>query len=799
MMKSFPKIRICLLCTLTFYPLYLKGQIITKDSLKAVIIDSLYKKPLINAHIDVIANDGSVICSSISDKLGQFKIPFPIKQKWVIIASALGYQNKKIDYETVQTNTITPFIITLSPLNLKLKEVVIWAPKQLITIKPNELIYNAAEDSTNKGINALQVIQKAPLIFVDNNGNIYLRGSKNLKILFNGKESNLTGDVSKLLGAMPSDLIKSVEVITSPSAKYTDREINGVINVVTEHKGIEGYFASVNAGVDERGGYNGSIYLTTEIGKLGFSGNANYFFNKGVSNKTFLNINYVNDSLPDIEQSGDMQHQSIAETLGLSLSYEIDTFTLINASFYHYGTNEKTSQYFLSESIYPNKQVSSLFERTISENTVNGFFNYGIDLQRSFKTKGQLLDFSFRQDIKNNNINYNALQEDWNSFDSYTQLAINKGKTKGNTAQVDYVLPIKKNKLEIGIKGIFRNIVSNYNYYYKTGSDTDFHYDSLQSNLFHYRMTILSIYGSYNLIFNNYNAQVGARLEKTDLNYSTTSHDYLNFLPILTLGRKLTNKSTINISYNRYLYRAGIRYLDPFVNKMNPYSITFGNPELEPEIVDKIWIDYNTFLLGNLISISPYYRFSKNSIQPYYYTNDSILVRSFANNSKYGQLGVNFYGEINPLKKWALRLDLDVSYFKIKNLQENNIYNQNINYNISVNSSYYFPHDLTLGFSGYFYSPEITFQGKKSGYYESELSISKKLFKKRGSIRLSLSQPFQKIQKQMSYYNGNGFSEVYHSGIRDRYLILNFTYNFGKLKSYLKRTAKTIQNNELKQ
>ena len=83
-------------------------------------------------------------------------------------------------------------------------------------------------------------MRKTPLLSVDIEGNVSLNGSRNIKFLVNGKASSFfTGDISTALQMIQADQIKTIEVITSPGAKYDGDGDAGIVNIITKKKKID--------------------------------------------------------------------------------------------------------------------------------------------------------------------------------------------------------------------------------------------------------------------------------------------------------------------------------------------------------------------------------------------------------------------------------------------------------------------------------------------------------------------------------------------------------------------------------
>ena len=105
-----------------------------------------------------------------------------------------------------------------------LAEAVVVGTKPAVEVRPDRLVYNADQDVTNAGGTASDVLRKAPLLAVDGEGNVKMRGSDNFKVLVNNKPSpTLANNLAEALKSIPADQIKSVEIIPTPPAKYDSK------------------------------------------------------------------------------------------------------------------------------------------------------------------------------------------------------------------------------------------------------------------------------------------------------------------------------------------------------------------------------------------------------------------------------------------------------------------------------------------------------------------------------------------------------------------------------------------------
>jgi len=209
----------------------------------------------------------------ISDEKGKFSLTDIKPGTYNVVVSFIGYQDKEI--KDVTTTKKKPDLnlgdIMLSVDEIMLEGVEITERGPLLENKPDRLVYNAEEDATNAGGDAADVLRKVPMLSVDLEGKVSLRGSQNIRVLLNGKPSSMFSDnLAEALKAIPSDQIKKVEVITSPSAKYEGEGSGGIINIITKDKKLEGIFASVNAALGTRQN-NAGLTFNAKKGRLGFT------------------------------------------------------------------------------------------------------------------------------------------------------------------------------------------------------------------------------------------------------------------------------------------------------------------------------------------------------------------------------------------------------------------------------------------------------------------------------------------------------------------------------------------------
>ena len=203
--------------------------------IKGTLIDSASSKAIEFATISILDDQQQVVALTYSDENGFFKSTDIKTGSYFLNLSFVGYRQKRLAFAITSTAPYDFGTVKLISDVKQLDAVTVTGMKQLVEQQPGMLIYNAEKDISNTGGTAADVLRKAPILNVDAAGNVTMRGNSNLRILINGKYSGqMARNAADALNMMPAGSIKSVEVITSPSARYDAEGAAGVINIITK-------------------------------------------------------------------------------------------------------------------------------------------------------------------------------------------------------------------------------------------------------------------------------------------------------------------------------------------------------------------------------------------------------------------------------------------------------------------------------------------------------------------------------------------------------------------------------------
>src|SRR5690554_4156807 len=372
----------------------------TVGTVSGLVIDSVSNAPVDYATIALFPEGKTTSANgAMADDKGMFSVQNVPAGKYRVVVNFLGYTEKIIPSVTVKAGTLNLGKILLSPSATQLSAVDIQGERPLIENKIDRLVYNAEKDVTSAGGNATDVLRKVPMLSVDMDGNVSMRGDQNVRILINGKPSGaMSNSVGDALKMIPADQIKNVEVITSPSAKYDAEGTSGIINIITKKKEVAGVNGSISGGVGTRQN-NGNANLNIRKGKVGIVTNVGgHWMWPQITSTDFEQHTVSGD--PMLKQTGE-NHTTRGGLRGsIGLDYDLHDKNLFTSTFSANGFGMNMDGNTISQ-YFSNLGSSSLTSDRDQKTSFNGF-DWSADYTRKFNKPNQELTFA-GQFSRNNN------------------------------------------------------------------------------------------------------------------------------------------------------------------------------------------------------------------------------------------------------------------------------------------------------------------------------------------------------------------------------------------------------------
>ena len=776
------------------------------------------KKPVEFATVALISqSSGKPVDGAITDEKGRFTINRIAAGQYKVTVSFLGYATKTVDQVTISgnKNEVSLGTVSLQSDTKALKEVAITGEKPLVEDKVDRMVYNAEKDITNVGGTAGDVLKKVPGLTVDLEGNVQLRGSSNIRVLINNKPSSIMAtSIADALKQIPSDQIKTVEVITSPSARYDAEGTAGIINIVLKKNGLQGINGNANASYGTRNSNVGGN-VNFRKNQFGLNTSLGHNWNNNPGRNTAETTYEGNPGLDRLSQRMTGKRVGSFDFVQLGADYDLNKKNNIAAGirFQSGDLAFKTTQ---TSEQYLNGVIRD--RNTRANNNAFEVSNYDLNLDytKTFDKQGQELTFLGLLSRSN--------RDNHNFADVYGQdmqlkqreKNLNDAFNEEITFQTDYTHPLKTSHiLEVGAKAILRTANSDFRFSLADPASAPYILQPRRSDEFTYDQNVVASYASYGFSLDKkYNFKVGGRYEHTAIDGNFVSsgtavkQDYDNLIPSIAVSRTLKNNQTVKLNYTRRIQRPQLFYLNPFVNNMDTFNIQRGNPKLAAELTDAYELSYSTFFKsGTSLNASLYWRQTNNSIQSFTLPLDNgVNETTFGNIGRNASYGMSLFGNTKFLSKGNVSGNVNFYYVDLESKQLQAA-NSSLMYNANLNVSYAFAKGLSAQMFGMFNSPRVTLQGQSSSWTYYNLALKKEILKKKGSISAGVDNPFSETLKQRNTFKTDKSEQNLISSQQEstlyvytRQVRVSLNYQFGKMDfKSAPRRKKKISNDDAKQ
>jgi hypothetical protein len=780
----------------------------TNITVRGSVIDSAQNKPI--GYVTVALQDATThapVKSSLAKDNGSFELKAPEGKTYQLVVAFIGYATKVLPVK-LTGNEFDAGKISLSTSNKELKEVTITAVKPVMKQEVDRLTYDVTADPESKAISALDMMRKVPLLSVDGDDKIRLKGSGNYKILINGKESALVAkNPSDVLKAMPATNIEKIEVITTPPAKYDAEGLTGIINIITKKNADQGYNGSINMRYNTVWGPGYNLNATVKQGKFGLSGYAGFGTQKDVTAATHnTQTQFANQAVSSVlNQNGTNTFGGKYKYANAELSYEIDSLDLLTGSFEIFQGHFDQNGQLLSNRANSAGILDQSYHNVVTNNSKDKGADVSINYQRSFKNhKDELLTMSYKYSYSpSDQTNTNAFTNRFN-FDDADNPDFRQRNNAGNrehTIQLDYVYPLKKINIEAGAKAILRNNFSDFGRDDLDAATNEYVPNESQTSTFNYHQDVTSFYNSYQIKLTGWTAKGGLRIEHTQIraDFMGTPLDkgYNNLIPSISIQRSLKS-SSINLGFTQRIQRPGIYQLNPFIDRSNPKFINTGNPDLRPELNNTFELTYSNFKKAS-VTVGLSYAFSNNSIQNVSSLRDSVTYTTFQNLGSNRTLGFNINTNFSIVKPLTLSLNGQISHIWLKGTYNGQFF-KNDGYigNAFASFTYKLGDTYRFGYNAGFFSGDVNLQGKTSNFIYNSYTVAKDLFNKKFTVTLVANNPYSKYR---AYTNSSRTPDFIQSTSTDnpyRHFAIRLNYKFGKLNGDIKKSQRSINNDDAK-
>ena len=689
--------------------------------------------------------------------------------------------------------------------NKELDGVVVKAQRQLIKQDIDRIAYDVQADEESKTQTVMDMLRKVPMVTVDGQDNIQVKGNSNFKVYKNGHlDPSLTKNAKEVFKAMPGSAVKRIEVITDPGAREDAAGVDAILNIVTlANTRMQGVTGVLSSSINTLGHSNFYSSLTSQLGKLmlsvdyGYNGMTRHdSYNRVENSRTYLDTGNTMLSGSEGSNPGDIHYADI------DASYDIDSHNLLSASFggYFYKLNVQGDGY---NNMYnpAGKQLysydNSYWMPGYNHHSWNGRFDY----QHKTHLDGERLTLSYMLALTRQHTDqesaYTELQNV--SFPYTGWLMSERERFTEHTFQIDWLRPLGRgHQLEVGAKYIDRNNNSH-------SAQTFFGIDADTSDDFQHTTRVFAGYADYIFRAAKFSARAGLRFEYSYMRGSypdgknTAFDKHLgDWVPQATLKYQLTDAQSLKLNYTTSINRPGISYLNPAVI-VSPSSVSQGNPQLSSSHTQRISLVY-TYMMPNLtLQLAPGYNAYNSGIGSIVTAKNDVRYYSYDNILRYWRFSVEQYLQWKPFDATTLVFNNNVRYehYEHPSLCYSN-HGWSDNYSISLQQR--LPLKLRLSVSAYGklgHSPSSVYNIQHD-YFDYYASLQRSFLKgDRLTIRFTANAPFNKYWTMEAETVNGDFRGYERSWNRNRSFAISASWRFGSLKSRVKKTDYTIDNSDV--
>ncbi|MGB1042351.1 MAG: TonB-dependent receptor domain-containing protein [Tenacibaculum sp.] len=804
-----------------------KSNLPKPGSVSGKVIDQTTKEPL--PYVNIIIKDTAkkIITGGITNDDGTFAIKNIPEGNSIIEIQFIGYKTVSkpiaINNKRRKVNLGT---IALVEDSTTLDEVEVRAETSTVTQKVDRKVINVGKDLTSAGATASELLNNVQSVSVDSqSGNISLRGNENVRVLVDGKPTNIPA--SQLLKQIPSSSIKSVELITNPSAKYNPEGMSGIINIVLNKNANMGFNGSLNTGI-EAGHYvryNASTNMNYKTGKVNFFGNYGFNdgerYNFGYVNRlgdkgNYQDFIFINDNTSNLAKIGADIYLDDKNTLSF---YTTHNWFDSNARGRTKITDNNSG---LLTSNAPNTQTNESKNQTYNVNYKHDFdkgHNIEFEATYSKNTSPQFLDNTdlalASTDIRYQLLNYT------NKIDS----------ERNNTLiNLDYTKPVAKNgKLEVGIE-YRQNKTENSNLTtqfrvedYQKDNDGNPVLDNngdiiittigkIPDSDFSYNRDIYSGYVNYGHKFGKLTMQLGARLEQFKVNgaFNQTGEatekvtdEIFTVYPSAFFTYNPSEKNQFQFSYSKRVDRPNIQQVNPIREWSTPLITSKGYAPLRPQFTNSFEINYTRRIKGGSVTVGTFYRNVQDvisrvtSADPDDASNKGQLLsfRNFDDTDAYGlELSANY-----RVAKWW-RANASMDFYSQKQFGTTDFTNpnatrrevQNEVFNARISNSFTVSKKLRLQLFAMYRGANKDLQWETKPMKMINLGANYSVLKGKGNISFRVNDIFNTMR--FKFDSTSPFIQNGRFKWESRTTYLGFNYRFGGGKNKAKQRRRRDNN-----
>ena len=766
-------------------------------SISGKVIDKNLQQPIAYATIVIKSqNVSNNITGGITNEDGSFEIKGLPEGDLILEVQYIGYKTHSQELTISKRNKkLNLGTIAITEQFEELEGVEVVAERTTIEQKIDRKVINVGKDLTTTGATASDIMNNIPSVNVDQQtGELSMRGNSNVRVMVDGKLSNVP--VAQLLRQIPSTSIKSIELITNPSAKYNPEGMSGIINIVLHKNANIGFNGTISTGltVAEEAKFNNSIDLNYRNGKF------NLYGNYGVNIGKYVNDGYIRRPDDNSEQIFNFFNNNKSHLYKLGVDFYLNDKNTIsfftNQNIYDGKASGDTDIIYFNDAFRNSKQFFNNVEDNLSE-------QYNFDYKLDFKKDGHNLELEVDHNRFNSDEDADFKTTGNSLFPNYKDFVDTK-RTQ-TIANLDYINPLDSiSKLEVGVEArIFETDVD----YASTGLSFNANGNLVptSSTDFVYAMDIYSAYATFGQNYDKWSYQVGLRMEDVEVKADTNSvkaftDKYTELYPSGFLTYTPTEKNQFQLSVSRRVDRPGLQQVNPIREWSTPLISSLGNPSLIPQFTNSYEVNYSRRLEKGSITTGVFYRTIKDEISRAVYVDRldlNKLILTYDNFDNTSAYGLEVSGNYKPTKWWSINGSFDLysqtqrgiteslltdnSSATIDDIIVEEVEVENTAWNFRMNNSFTVTKKLSLQLFGFYRGENQSLQFKIKPMYFVNTGARYSFAQGKGTISLNFNDVFNTMR--FAFEGQRPFEQNGRFNWESQSVYAGLSYRFGSGKN----------------
>jgi len=769
----------------------INGKVTSKDGALSFVTVSLHD-----------AKDSKMVKATITDSAGSFVFKNLVSGTYFVKITHVGY----MDYASEHFKLSAPLhmgVITMQARSQVLTEVKVSSQKPLIEEKIDKTVMNVENSILATGNSALELLEQAPYVSVDGDGNVTMRGIQGVTIMIDGKLTYLSSnDLANLLRNTPASQIAQIEIISNPSSRFDAAGNGGVINIKMKKNQTIGLNGAVNSTYQQGRlpRLNSGINLNFRKGKTNVYGGLTHSYMRRWNEETtvtrFLDGG-VEGSTFDVSENTFYYTRSLNARAGVDymLSKKTTLGVLANASGGGENLTSENTNYISNKSV-PDSSLLTASESDSKWKRIAG----NVNLVYQIDSLGRLVtvDFDMAGFYDSNRPIYNTNY--FNHLGAKTNSLLLTGsmntKVQMLSFKSDYETPFgEKGMVTSGIKTSYVRTTNSIKYFANGLLDKG------RSNDFDYTEIINAAYIDYGSEKGRLNYKVGVRAEQTIArgdqvtSKSTFRRNYTQLFPSLFLRYKWSEKQSTTLTTNRRIGRPDYESLNPFLYFSDPYNTWSGNPLLRPTITYGVNVTQSYKGMVNL-----FFGYSKSvDMLSRVQVRDSVtsgVLATWENLRSSNQFSIGLSGNVKPAKWW--RMNSNFLLFRTNSSGQLGAISADrslTSYRLFTNNSLKLSRKWDAEVSFWYRPSQLWGLSRTAPVGNLSVGIQRKIFKNEGTVKLVLADVFRQMIMNTDA-NYVGLVTRSHVVSENRAVRLSFSYRFGKKQVKAERERTTALEDE---